>query len=90
MEDKLNSTIEKMQNQLMEEQKARQKVEKEVAEVKLRAEEEIRELRESLKKAQEDSDRCIILWPIFRWEKFSAWPNGSGLLSPDELLPTTV
>ncbi|XP_066344200.1 immune-associated nucleotide-binding protein 9-like [Miscanthus floridulus] len=60
VEDKLNSTIEKMQNQLMEEQKARQKVEKEVAEVKLRAE-EIRELRESLKKAQQVSDRCTIL-----------------------------
>jgi len=39
-----------MEIQLMEEQEARHKVEKEVAEVKLRAEEEIRELRESLEK----------------------------------------
>jgi len=53
VEEKLNITIEKMQNQMMEEQKARQKVEKEVVEMKLRAE-EFRELRESLEKAQHD------------------------------------
>jgi len=50
VEDKLSSTFQKMEIQLMEEQEARHKVEKEVAEVKLRAEEEIRELRESLEK----------------------------------------
>ena len=44
----------------MEEHKARQNLEKEVAEAKLRAEEEIRKLRESLEKVQQDSSICFV------------------------------
>ncbi|CAL5067963.1 unnamed protein product [Urochloa decumbens] len=67
VEEKLNSTIEKLQNQLMEEQKARQKVETEVAEAKLKSEEEIRKLRESLEKAQQENDRARRFYEKFRW-----------------------
>ncbi|CAN6235095.1 unnamed protein product [Urochloa humidicola] len=66
VEEKLNSTIEKLQNQIMEEQKARQKVETEVAE-------EIQKLRESLEKAQQENDKARRFYEKFRWvdEKFT-------------------
>ncbi|RCV33751.1 hypothetical protein SETIT_7G107700v2 [Setaria italica] len=67
VEEKLNSSIGKLQNQLMEEQKARQKVESEVAEAKLRSEEEIRKLRESLEKAHQENDKARRFYEKFRW-----------------------
>uniref|UniRef100_A0A0A9BJ54 AIG1-type G domain-containing protein n=1 Tax=Arundo donax TaxID=35708 RepID=A0A0A9BJ54_ARUDO len=67
VEEKLNSTIEKLQKQLMEEQKARQKLENEVAEAKLRSEEEIRKLMERLEKAQQDSDKAQQRYEKFKW-----------------------
>lgn len=51
----------------MEEQKARQKVESEVAEAKFRSEEEIQKLRESLEKAQQESDKAQLFYEKFRW-----------------------
>ncbi|TVU14374.1 hypothetical protein EJB05_37837, partial [Eragrostis curvula] len=67
VEEKLNSTIEKLQKQLMEEQKARQKIESEVAEAKMRSEEEIRKLREELEKAKQDSDKARQFYEKFKW-----------------------
>lgn len=51
----------------MEEQKARQKVESEVAEAKFRSEEEIQKLRESLEKAQQENDKARRFIEKFRW-----------------------
>uniref|UniRef100_K3YCX7 AIG1-type G domain-containing protein n=1 Tax=Setaria italica TaxID=4555 RepID=K3YCX7_SETIT len=58
VEEKLNSTIESLQQQLREEQKARQKAEKKVAEAVLRSKEETKRLRKDLEKTQQDSDKA--------------------------------
>ncbi|TVU14373.1 hypothetical protein EJB05_37836, partial [Eragrostis curvula] len=58
VEEKLNSTIENLQKQLLEEQNARQKAENQVAGAMLRSEEEIRRLRESLEKTQQESNKA--------------------------------
>jgi len=70
VEDKLNCTVEKLQKQLMEEQNARLKAEKVAYEARMKSEEEILKLKESLRKAQLEneefrrmaqSSKCAIL-----------------------------
>ncbi|KAK1617573.1 hypothetical protein QYE76_023090 [Lolium multiflorum] len=70
VEDKLNCTVEKLQCQLMEEQNARLEAERVAAEARMKSDEEIRQLRERLEKAQLEneefrrlatSNKCAIL-----------------------------
>ena len=70
MEEKLNCTVEKLQEQLMEEQNARLQAEKVAYEARMKSEEEINKLKESLRKAQLENEefrrlaaerRCAIL-----------------------------
>lgn len=56
VEEKLNCTVEKLQQQLMEEQNARLEAEKVAYEARLKSEAEIQKLKESLKKAQMEND----------------------------------
>ncbi|TVT98244.1 hypothetical protein EJB05_56463, partial [Eragrostis curvula] len=67
VEEKLNSIIENLQKQLLEEQNARLKAENEVAGAMLRSEEEIRRLRDNLEKAQQDSDKARQFYEKFKW-----------------------
>jgi hypothetical protein len=68
VEEKLNSTVEKLQQQLMEEQNARLEAEKIALAAMMKSQEEIRQLKKSLKKAQQEefrrmaqSKKCPIL-----------------------------
>ena len=70
MEEKLNCTVQKLQEQLMEEQNARLQAEKVAYEARMKSEEEINKLKESLRKAQLENEefrrlaaerRCAIL-----------------------------
>jgi len=70
VEEKLNCTVEKLQEQLMEEQNARLQAEKVAYEARMKSEEEINKLKESLRKAQLENEefrrlaaerRCAIL-----------------------------
>jgi hypothetical protein len=67
VEEKLNSTVEKLQQQLMEEQNARLEAERIALAAMMRSQEEIRQLKKSLKKAQQEfrrmaqSKKCPIL-----------------------------
>ncbi|XP_006647376.1 immune-associated nucleotide-binding protein 9-like [Oryza brachyantha] len=69
VEEKLSITIDKLQEQLMEEQNARLQSEVLAAEARLRSDEEIRKLKERLEKAQQENEefrrmaqgRCYIL-----------------------------
>ena len=70
MEEKLNCTVQKLQEQLMEEQNARLQAEKVAYEARMKSEEEIKKLKEILKKAQMENEefrrlaaerRCAIL-----------------------------
>ncbi|KAJ1279527.1 hypothetical protein BS78_04G162800 [Paspalum vaginatum] len=70
VEDKLNCTVDKLQKQLMDEQNARLKAEKVAYEARMKSEEEIHKLKESLRKAQLEneefrrmaqSSKCAIL-----------------------------
>ncbi|KAL6899228.1 hypothetical protein ACP4OV_005886 [Aristida adscensionis] len=56
VEEKLNCTVEKLQNQLMEEQHARLEAEMAAQEAMMKSEEEIRKLKEILKKAQQENE----------------------------------
>ena len=56
MEEKLNCTVEKLQEQLMEEQNARLQAEKVAYEARMKSEEEIKKLKEILKKAQMENE----------------------------------
>ncbi|CAN6235093.1 unnamed protein product [Urochloa humidicola] len=67
VEEKLNSTIENLQQQLREEQKARQEAEKKVAEAMLRSLEETQRLREDLEKTQQDSEKTRQFYEKFKW-----------------------
>jgi hypothetical protein len=58
VEEKFNSTFENLQKQLLKEQETRQTAEKEVAAAMLKSEAEIRMLRESLDKAQQQNDEA--------------------------------
>jgi hypothetical protein len=55
VEEKLNSTVEKLQQQLMEEQNARLEAEK-IALAAMMKSQEIRQLKKSLKKAQQEEE----------------------------------
>jgi len=70
VEEKLNCTVQKLQEQLMEEQNARLQAEKVAYEARMKSEEEIKKLKEILKKAQMENEefrrlaaerRCAIL-----------------------------
>jgi len=70
VEEKLNCTVQKLQEQLMEEQNARLQAEKVAYEARMKSEEEINKLKESLRKAQLENEefrrlaaerRCAIL-----------------------------
>lgn len=70
VEEKLNYTVEKLQQQLMEEQNARLEAEKVALEARMKSEEEIQKLKESLRKARleneefrkmAESKKCAIL-----------------------------
>jgi hypothetical protein len=56
VEEKLNCTVEKLQEQLMEEQNARLQAEKVAYEARMKSEEEINKLKESLRKAQLENE----------------------------------
>jgi len=56
VEEKLNCTVEKLQEQLMEEQNARLQAEKVAYEARMKSEEEIKKLKEILKKAQMENE----------------------------------
>ena len=56
MEEKLNCTVQKLQEQLMEEQNARLQAEKVAYEARMKSEEEIKKLKEILKKAQMENE----------------------------------
>ncbi|EES12170.2 hypothetical protein SORBI_3006G088900 [Sorghum bicolor] len=58
VEEKINSTIQSLQEQLREEQKARQEAEEKVTAAMLRSEEETQKLRENLEKAREESEKA--------------------------------
>ncbi|KAG8071056.1 hypothetical protein GUJ93_ZPchr0006g43235 [Zizania palustris] len=69
VEEKLNITVDKLQQQLMEEQNARLEAEKLAAEARLKSEDEIRKLKERLENAQRENEefrkmaqnKCAIL-----------------------------
>ncbi|KAF0932160.1 hypothetical protein E2562_008691 [Oryza meyeriana var. granulata] len=69
VEEKLNITVEKLQQQLMEEQNARLEAERLAAEARLRSDEEIRKLKKRLEEAQRENEefrkmaqnKCYIL-----------------------------
>ncbi|KAJ3675506.1 hypothetical protein LUZ60_004548 [Juncus effusus] len=70
VEEKLNSTIERLEKELAEEQAARLKAQKVMEDARLKSDDEIRKLRESLEKAQRETEefkrlaqngRCAIL-----------------------------
>ncbi|KAL5207560.1 hypothetical protein ABZP36_031995 [Zizania latifolia] len=69
VEEKLNITVDKLQQQLMEEQNARLEAEKLAAEARQKSDEEIRKLKERLEKAQRENEefrrmaqnKCAIL-----------------------------
>lgn len=70
VEQKLNSTIERLEKELAEEQAARLKAQKIADDARLKSDDEIRKLKESLEKAQKENDefkrlaqggRCAIL-----------------------------
>ncbi len=74
MEEKLNITVDKLQQQLMEEQNARLEAERLAAEARLRSDEEICKLKKRLEKAQQENEefrkmasqhKCSILWVAF-------------------------
>ncbi|KAG2566391.1 immune-associated nucleotide-binding protein 9-like [Panicum virgatum] len=67
VEEKLNTTIESLQQQLREEQKARQETEEKVREAMQRSEEETQRLREDLEKALQDSDKTRQFYEKFKW-----------------------
>ncbi|CAL5067962.1 unnamed protein product [Urochloa decumbens] len=67
VEEKLNSTIENLQQQLREEQEARQEAEKKVAEAMQRSLEDTQRLREDLEKAQRDSEKTRQFYEKFKW-----------------------
>ncbi|RLM73367.1 hypothetical protein C2845_PM15G09210 [Panicum miliaceum] len=67
VEEKLNTTIESLHQQLKEEQKARQEAEKKMREAMLRSEEETQKLREDLEKTREDSDKACQFYEKFKW-----------------------
>ncbi|KAG2572301.1 hypothetical protein PVAP13_7KG154000 [Panicum virgatum] len=67
VEEKLNTTIESLQQQLREEQKAREEAEKKVREAMLGSEEEIQRLREDLEKTRQDSDKERQFYEKFKW-----------------------
>jgi hypothetical protein len=56
VEEKLNCTVQKLQEQLMEEQNARLQAEKVAYEARMKSEEEIKKLKEILKKAQMENE----------------------------------
>jgi predicted transcriptional regulator len=56
VEEKLNITVDKLQQQLMEEQNARLEAERLAAEARLRSDEEIRKLKKRLEKAQQENE----------------------------------
>jgi predicted transcriptional regulator len=56
VEEKLNSTVEMLQQQLMEEQNARLEAEKIALATMMKSQEEIRQLKKSLKKAQQENE----------------------------------
>ncbi|CAN6251919.1 unnamed protein product [Urochloa humidicola] len=56
VEEKLNHSVEKLQQQLMEEQNARLEAEKVALEARMKSEDEIQKLKESLRKAQLENE----------------------------------
>ncbi|CAL4887324.1 unnamed protein product [Urochloa decumbens] len=56
VEEKLNHSVEKLQQQLMEEQNARLEAEKVALEARMKSEDEIQKLKESLRKAQMENE----------------------------------
>uniref|UniRef100_K3YSL3 AIG1-type G domain-containing protein n=2 Tax=Setaria italica TaxID=4555 RepID=K3YSL3_SETIT len=56
VEEKLNYSVEKLQQQLMEEQNARLEAEKVALEARMKSEDEIQKLKESLRKAQMENE----------------------------------
>ncbi|XP_006653435.2 immune-associated nucleotide-binding protein 9-like [Oryza brachyantha] len=58
VEEKLNSTIQSLQQQLLKEQEARLDIQNEMTKVILRSEEDTRRLREILEKAQQESNNA--------------------------------
>lgn len=56
VEEKLNDSVEKLQQQLMEEQNARLEAEKVALEARMKSEDEIQKLKESLRKAQLENE----------------------------------
>jgi predicted translin family RNA/ssDNA-binding protein len=70
VEQKLNSTIERLEKELAEEQAARLEAQKIAEDARLKSDDEIRKLKESLEKAQKENEefkrlaqgsRCAIL-----------------------------